>query len=53
MAALEDPYSCKGINLIIVYKCVAGWVVTLLVVGCTSALLTAQGVYTPEVGDQC
>ncbi len=53
VAALEDPYSCKGINLLIVYKCIAGWVVTLIVVGCTSALLTAQGVYTPEVGDQC
>ena len=50
VAALEDPYSCKGMNLRIIFKCIAGWVITLLVVGSSTALLTAQGAYTPEVG---
>ena len=43
VAALEDPYSCKGMNLRIIFKCIAGWVITLLVVGSSTALLTAQG----------
>ena len=50
VAALEDPYTCKGMNLKIIFKCIAGWVITLLVVGSSTALLTAQGAYTPEVG---
>ena len=37
----------------IIFKCVAGWVITLLVVGSTTALITAQGAYTPEVGKSC
>ena len=53
VAALEDPYTCKGINMKIIFKCVAGWVITLLVVGSTTALITAQGAYTPEVGKNC
>tara|TARA_B100000085_G_scaffold275103_1_gene292628 strand:- start:5207 stop:6688 length:1482 start_codon:yes stop_codon:yes gene_type:complete len=50
VAALEDPYTCKGMNFKIIFKCIAGWVITLLVVGSSTALLTAQGAYTPEVG---
>ena len=53
VAALEDPYTCKGINMKIIFKCVAGWVITLVVVGCTTALVTAQGAYTPEVNNNC
>lgn len=53
VAALEDPYSCKGINMKIIFKCMAGWVITLVVVGSTTALITAQGAYTPEVGQNC
>ena len=53
VAALEDPYTCKGINMKIIFKCVAGWVITLVVVGSTTALITAQGAYTPEVGKNC
>ena len=53
VAALEDPYTCKGINMKIIFKCVAGWVITLVVVGSTTALITAQGAYTPEVGKSC
>lgn len=53
VAALEDPYTCKGINMKIIFKCVAGWVITLVVVGCSTALITAQGAYTPEVNNNC
>tara|TARA_Y100000389_G_scaffold125739_1_gene123101 strand:+ start:7307 stop:8833 length:1527 start_codon:yes stop_codon:yes gene_type:complete len=53
VAALEDPRHCSGINLRIVGKCMAGWVVTLVVVGCTAGALTAQGAYSPEVGKHC
>lgn len=53
VAALEDPYTCKGINMKIIFKCVAGWVITLIVVGSTTALITAQGAYTPEVNNNC
>ena len=53
VAALEDPYTCKGINMKIIFKCIAGWVITLVVVGSTTALITAQGAYTPEVGQNC
>ena len=52
-AALEDPYTCKGINMKIIFKCIAGWVITLVVVGCSTALITAQGAYTPEVNNSC
>jgi len=50
VAALESPTSCSGINCRIVGKTIVGWVVTLIVVGSTSALLTAQGAHAPEVG---
>ena len=56
VAALENPYTCGGINKVVIFKCVAGWVITLVVVGCSTAALTAQGAYTPEVGkhsDDC
>jgi len=50
VAALENPTTCSGINCRIVGKTVVGWVVTLVVVGGTTALLTAQGARAPEVG---
>lgn len=53
VAALEDQFTCKGNNMKIVFKCVAGWVITLIVVGCSTALITAQGAYTPEVNNHC
>ena len=53
VAALEDPRNCSGINIKIVGKCIAGWVITLVVVGCSTAALTAQGAYSPEVGKHC
>mgnify|MGYP001500832446 CR=1 FL=1 len=53
VAALEDPRGCSGINCSIVAKTIAGWVITLIVVGGTTALLTAQGAHSPEVGKHC
>ena len=50
VAALENPRTCEGINWSIVWKTIFGWVITLIVVGSTTALLTAQGTYAPEVG---
>lgn len=50
VAALENPRTCAGINWAIVWKTIFGWVITLIVVGSSTALLTAQGTYGPEVG---
>ena len=36
------------INLNIAYKVFLGWIITLVVVGGTTALLTAQGIYAPS-----
>jgi len=51
VAALEDPKNCSGINWSIVGKTFIGWILTLVVVGSSTALLTAQGTYAPEVGE--
>ena len=51
VAALEDPKNCSGINWNIVGKTFIGWILTLIVVGSSTALLTAQGTYAPEVGN--
>ena len=48
VAALENPRTCSGMNRVIVFKTIIGWVITLVVVGSTAALLTAQGAYGPE-----
>ena len=54
VGALEDFKGCSGINWIIAYKVFLGWIITLLVVGGTTALLTAQGIYSPsEIKGQC
>ena len=50
VAALEDPRKCRGVNASILLKSIVGWILTLLVVGGSTALLTAQGVYAPEIG---
>jgi len=47
---LEDTKNLKGINWVIVGRTVVGWGLTLVVVGSTTAILTAQGTYAPEVG---
>ncbi len=48
VAALENPRTCSGMNRTIVFKTIIGWVITLVVVGSTAAVLTAQGAYGPE-----
>ena len=53
IAALEDLKTCKGINWRIACKVFAGWVITLLVVGGTSGLLVAQGIYAPTKNNYC
>uniref|UniRef100_A0A7S0QA31 Phosphate transporter n=2 Tax=Coccolithus braarudii TaxID=221442 RepID=A0A7S0QA31_9EUKA len=37
-----------GVNKYILVKTAVGWVITLVVVGCTAALLFAWGIHTPE-----
>ena len=53
VAALDDIKTCKGINWKIAFKVFAGWVITLVVVGGTSALITAQGIYAPSKYNEC
>ena len=49
VAALEDPYKCSGVNSQILIKTLIGWILTLVVVGTSCGILTAQGVYAPEI----
>ena len=54
VAALDDVKNCTSINWKIAFKVFAGWIITLIVVGGTSALLTAQGIYSPsKYGREC
>ena len=48
VAALENTRTCSGINCKIVGKTIVGWIITIIVVGGSTALLTAQGAYAPE-----
>ena len=41
---------CFGLNSIIIIKTIAGWVLTLVVVGVFTGLLVAQGIYSPCPG---
>ena len=50
---VEDFKTCKGINYWIFGKTIIGWFITLIIVGCSTALLTAQGSYSPEVNSNC
>ena len=47
VAALEDIKKCSGINWKIAWKVFLGWIITILVVGGSTALLVAQGIYAP------
>jgi len=53
VAALDDLKKCSGINWRIAFKVFAGWIITLVVVGSTSALITAQGIYAPSKLNEC
>lgn len=39
----------KGVNVLLLMKVIAGWIITLVVVGVTSALFFVQGVYAPSI----
>uniref|UniRef100_A0A6C0AZ07 Phosphate transporter n=1 Tax=viral metagenome TaxID=1070528 RepID=A0A6C0AZ07_9ZZZZ len=42
----------EGVNSKILSKVVFGWIITCIIVGITSALLTAQGIYSPILKNQ-
>ena len=46
---LENTKNCSGINCKVFGKTVVGWLVTCVIVGFTTAVLTAQGTYSPAV----
>ena len=47
VALLEDPRNCSGINKAIVLKTFGGWILTLVIVGASTAILVSQGAYAP------
>ena len=53
VGALEDIKKCSGINWTLAGKVFAGWVITLLVVGGTTAILVMQGIYAPSKYNEC
>ena len=46
---LENAKTCSGVNCKILFKTAIGWIATCVIVGGTTALLVAQGVYSPTV----
>ena len=42
-------FQCYGVNLKILIKTLVGWIITLVVVGATSAALVTQGIYGPSI----
>tara|TARA_B100001094_G_C18152847_1_gene784670 strand:+ start:230 stop:1945 length:1716 start_codon:yes stop_codon:yes gene_type:complete len=42
-------FQCYGVNLKILIKTLVGWVITLVIVGATSAALVTQGIYGPSI----
>ena len=54
VAALEDVKKCSGINWKIAWKVFLGWIITLVVVGGSTGLLVAQGIYAPtKLNQEC
>ena len=54
VAALEDIKKCSGINWKIAWKVFLGWIITLVVVGGSTGLLVAQGIYAPtKINHEC
>ena len=45
---LEDVKNCGGINKKILIRTAFGWIITCIIVGVLSALLTSQGIYGPS-----
>ena len=53
VGALENPKTCGGINCKVFAKTMLGWIITCLIVGLTSAIFTAQGVFGPSKFNYC
>ena len=53
VASLEDFKKCSGINWKIIWKVFFGWIITLMIVGGSTGLLIAQGIYAPTENNQC
>ena len=53
VGALENPKTCGGINCKIFMKTALGWIITCIIVGVTSGVLTAQGAYAPAIYNYC
>jgi solute carrier family 20 (sodium-dependent phosphate transporter) len=49
VASLEDFRKCSGINWKVIGKSFLGWFLTLIIVGGTTALFVAMGIYAPTV----
>ena len=50
----NDVKKCSGINWKIVWNVFFGWIITLVVVGGSTGLLVAQGIYAPsKMNEQC
>lgn len=49
VASLEDFKKCSGMNWKIIGKAILGWFLTLIMVGGTTALFVAMGIYAPTV----
>ena len=50
---MEDFKKCSGINWKIIWKVFFGWFITLVIVGSSTGLLIAQGIYAPTENNQC
>ena len=48
VAYLEDIKKCSGINPVIFYKTLFGWIATLVVVSLSTGILVSQGAYAPQ-----
>ena len=48
VALLEDHRTCSGVNKVVVMKTFLGWILTLVIVGSSTAILVAQGSYAPR-----
>lgn len=46
---LENTRKCSGINGKVFIKTAIGWLVTCIIVGLSSAMLSSQGVYSPSL----
>jgi sodium-dependent phosphate transporter len=46
---LENTKNCSGINCKVFFKTAVGWIITCVIVGLTTVIFIAPGVYSPTV----